>query len=104
MKRLKASTLIESLVSLVIISLSLGFGTMAVSSVLGSSQNSEKLRAIEVLNRAENNPAALTVELQEREIVNAPGVMIHSRIVRDKDGNTVFVERSIQPKETSPAP
>jgi Tfp pilus assembly protein PilV len=54
MRRIKASTLVESLIAMVIIVMCLGVGTMIYTNVLNSDKQVVQLKAISVLNTLAN--------------------------------------------------
>ncbi|MBN8696075.1 MAG: hypothetical protein J0L87_06060 [Bacteroidetes bacterium] len=108
MKKIKASTLVESLVAIVLIMLSMGFATLIYINVLSSDKQLDKHRAILFLNKYaleaiakdEMFDSEITFEnyLIEKKIEKYPysdNLYLFKLALLNMDGKEIFVRRQL---------
>ncbi len=83
--KLKAASLLEALIAMVIITLSLGFGTMILSGILSASPLHERTRAL-------HHPAPT---MSTEEYKGAPGIAVETKNVFDSKGTIIHTEKRL---------
>ncbi len=92
---LKGSTLIETMTAMVIITMSLGIGTLTISGVLDSSDSHRETQARVLSTSNENASSIYKTQTIVSEYKEVSELMIQTRIIIDGSGKKLHAEKRL---------